>query len=72
MAEKRLEMLFRNASGRTVRLVVNNAKDNLTEAEIQNAMNLIIAKNIFNTSGGDLVSPAGARVISSDTVEYSF
>ncbi len=41
----------------------------LTSAAIEAAMDLMIAKNIFTTSGGDLVSKYDAKLISTDTTD---
>ncbi|HHV71859.1 MAG TPA: DUF2922 domain-containing protein [Clostridia bacterium] len=62
--EKRLELLFQNSSGRQVSLAILDPKPDLTNQEIENAMQLILDKNIFNISGGDLVKILGARLIS--------
>ncbi|RKO67807.1 DUF2922 domain-containing protein [Desulfofundulus salinus] len=42
-------------------LNLNNPRDNLTAAEVQNAMDQIIARNVFLTSGGALVSKVSAQ-----------
>lgn len=51
-----LRMSFRNEAGKTVSISLDNPKEDLTAAAVEAAMDLIIAKNIFTTSGGDLVS----------------
>ncbi|MDS1029672.1 DUF2922 domain-containing protein [Bacillota bacterium LX-D] len=66
---KKLELVFQNAKGSKVTLSLPDPKDGLTPAEVQTAMETIIAKNIFETTGGDLTSIAGARIISTDTTE---
>lgn len=69
MITKRLEMSFRNAGGGRVSISVLDPKDDLTEAEVQAAMQTIIGKNIFESSGGDLVGIASARVVTTDTTD---
>jgi len=68
-ATKRLEMRFRNAAGRTATISVPDPRADLTAAEVETAMNTIIAKNVFNTSGGDLVAIAGARIVERTTTD---
>lgn len=66
---KRLEMVFKNTAGRSFTLGLDEARDNLTAAEVQAVMDLILSKNIFQTSGGDLVAVAEARLVSRDVSE---
>jgi predicted DNA-binding protein (UPF0251 family) len=64
-----LRMSFRNEAGKTVSISLDNPKEDLTAAAVEAAMDLIIAKNIFTTSGGDLVSKYDAKIISTDTTD---
>ncbi|MBO8129648.1 MAG: DUF2922 domain-containing protein [Peptococcaceae bacterium] len=66
---KRLEMRFRNAAGRTVTISVPDPRDDLTVADVETAMNTIISKNVFNSSGGDLVTIASARIVERVTTD---
>ena len=56
-----LEMTFKNAADSKVNISVDNPREDLTEAEIKTTMDLIVAKNLFNTTGGDIVQTVGAR-----------
>ncbi|MGI6706573.1 MAG: DUF2922 domain-containing protein [Clostridia bacterium] len=47
-----LEMVFKTGEGRTFRLTLDSPREDVTPAEIQAAMNLILTKNIFNIEGG--------------------
>lgn len=67
MAEKRLEMVFKNAGGNRTTISVLEPKDSLTGAEVNNVMNNILQKNVFITSGGELVEKVEARIISRET-----
>ncbi len=67
--QKTLEMIFGNAAGRRVTIRVPDARPDLTAAEVEAAMQQIVNKSIFTSSGGDLVSRLGARVVTQDTVE---
>lgn len=62
-----LRMVFRNQAGRNVTISLDNPRDDLTAAEIEAAMDLVIARNIFTSSGGDLVSKQDIRIIDTTT-----
>ncbi|WP_347489223.1 DUF2922 domain-containing protein [Desulfoscipio sp. XC116] len=62
-ATQTLQMSFVNQGGTRTTISLDNPKDTLTEAEVVAAMDQIIAKNIFNTTGGDLVAKHSAQVI---------
>lgn len=57
-----LEMVFQNQVGKSVTVSVKEPKDGLTLAEVVAVMDSIIAKNIFATTGGDLVSAVEAQI----------
>jgi len=60
-------MVFRNQSDGNVTINLNDPRADLTTAEIETAMDLIIARNVFTSSGGDLVSKQDIRVIDTPT-----
>lgn len=62
-----LRMVFRNQAGGNVTISLDNPRDNLTAAEVEAAMDLVIARNIFTSPGGDLVSKQDIRIIDSTT-----
>lgn len=62
-ATQTLQMSFVNQAGTRTTISLDNPKDTLTEAEVVAAMDQIIAKNIFNTTGGDLVAKHSAQII---------
>lgn len=64
---KLLRMVFRNQSDGNVTINLNDPRADLTTAEIETAMDLIIARNVFTSSGGDLVSKQDIRVIDTTT-----
>ena len=64
-----LRLTFLNQANRNVTLSLENPRDNLTAAEVQGVMDTIIAKNIFTSSGGDLVSKVSATIIDTTTTE---
>ncbi len=64
---KVLRMTFVNEAGNNYSLNLRDPKDGITGEEVATAMDTIIAKNIFQTTGGDLVSKNSAVII--DTTE---
>jgi|GEM_PF-1513687 len=65
-----LEMDFMTELAKQHRMRVYNASADLTAAEISAAMDAIIAENIFNTTGGELTSKAGARLVTKQTADF--
>lgn len=61
MATK-LTMSFKNAADRTASYSLDDPRPDVTDVEVQAVMDDMLAKNIFNTSGGDLVSVSGAKI----------
>ena len=68
---KTLVMNFLNEQGRKTAVRVNNIKDSLTDAEVTAAMDVIIAKNIFESTGGDLKMKDSASVMDKNTTELT-
>ena len=66
-----LEMVFRNAAGSLVTIRVLDPRPENTAGEVEAVMDTIIAQNIFNSLGGDLVEKVEARVIQQDYVWYN-
>ncbi len=62
-----LRMVFLNEAGKNVTISLDNPRSDLTTAEVQTAMDLVIARNIFTGTGGDLVSKQDIKVIDSTT-----
>jgi len=64
-----LQMIFRNFEGRTSTISVRDPLPGLTGPSVDAVMDLIISKNIFDTSGGALTAKVGARIVSTTTTE---
>jgi hypothetical protein len=62
MADRSLVMTFLNTEGSRASITLPSVKDNVTEIEVSAAMDVIIAKNIFASSGGDLVTKHSAQI----------
>ncbi|MCQ1528577.1 DUF2922 domain-containing protein [Lutispora saccharofermentans] len=60
---KKLEMVFKDAAGKTMKISVDNADDNLTPETVKTAMEGIIAKDVFATEAGGLAAIHGARIV---------
>ncbi|WP_075809102.1 DUF2922 domain-containing protein [Paraclostridium sordellii] len=68
--ETRLVMTFSNTLGRKISLFVTDPRDNITEAEIKAAMDLIIEKNIFEPNGADILAAVDAKIVQTETTEF--
>ena len=64
---KTLKLPFVNASGKDVNILVANPKEGLTKAEAVVTQTMIIARNLFSSNGGDLVSAGDPVVLIQDT-----
>ena len=67
---KKLLMTFKTDEDKNVSISVEDPKPNLTESEILEAMNLIIAKDVFAPNGETLLEKVGAKVVETETQEY--
>lgn len=65
---KVLAMHFKNELGKEITIQVNDPKTDLTKAGVEAVMQSIITKNVFSTTGGDLVSIVSAEIKSTDAV----
>lgn len=68
--KKRLVMTFLTGVGRKISISIDDPKEDITEAEIVDAMSLIVEKNIFAPYGSELVATVDAKVIVTDTEEF--
>jgi len=68
--EVKLLMTFSTEGGRKVSLFITDPREDLTEAQIKAAMDLIIAKNIFAPNGEDLSAVVEAKIVQTETTEY--
>lgn len=69
MATRVLEMRFNNAAGRLVTVRVADVVDPYTGAEASLLMDDIITRNVFTSTGGDLVVKDSARIVVTDVSE---
>lgn len=66
-SKKVLRMTFTNAQGGAVSITLPDPKVGITAAEIEAAMDLIIAKNIFTGGGGAWVAKRDIKIIDTTT-----
>jgi len=67
VSKKVLRMSFTNASGAGVSYSVMNPLADLTATAVQTFMNLAIAKNLFTSTGGDLVAIKDIAIVDTTT-----
>lgn len=60
---KVLVMAFRNEEGQTFRIRLRYPRESLRPEDVTQVMDLILARNVFATSGGDLVEKIGAQIV---------
>ncbi|MCU9612656.1 DUF2922 domain-containing protein [Caldibacillus lycopersici] len=71
--ETNLELVYLATDGKTVRISVNDPKESLTEVEIQQAMESILAANaIMTASGAELASLKEARIVNREVEVFEF
>lgn len=63
---KTLQMVFLNTIGKTTAISISDVKETATAAEIKALMELIVARNIFTSTGGDLTTVMEASLVSRD------
>lgn len=59
-----LQMIFYNEEGRNVTISMVDPRDDLEPAEVETAMNNILQRNIFRSTGGDISSLNKAQLVS--------
>ena len=67
---KKLMMTFKTDEDKNLSISLDDPRQNLTEQEIQNAMNIILNNDIFAPNGETLVSLVGAKIVETGTTEF--
>ena len=67
---KRLIMTFKTTDDKSVSLSIDDPREDITEAEIKDAMDLVIAKIIFSPGGSDIKESVSAKIVVTDTTAY--
>lgn len=68
---RRLEMIFSNQAGRRATISVDNVREDVTQQEVQSAMDTILDRGVFTTNGGDLLAIGSARIVATEITEIS-
>lgn len=66
---KQIEMQFINEEDKTVTISLEDPIEPVNPADVIAAMDTVIAENSFTSSGGDLVSKKGARIVERTVTE---
>lgn len=69
--DRSLRMVFLNEAGKNVSINIAGIKDTITTEETKSLMQLIVAKNIFESTGGNLVSIVSADIIAREVQEIA-
>ena len=64
---KVIRLTFTTAGGKTVVLSLADPKDQVSKAQAEDAMDVIIEKNLFVTASGPLVGKRDIRVVNTET-----
>ena len=63
-------MTFKTDLDKKISIILDDPREDLSEAEIKSAMDLIVSKNIFTINGANIVSSINAKVVITDTTDY--
>ena len=67
---KKLLMTFKTDEDTNVSISVDDPRENLSEQEVIDAMNVILNADIFSPKGNTLVSLVGAKIVQTGTTEF--
>ncbi len=70
MITRRLELQFINEAGTRATIGLADPREDLTDEEVRDAMELILAENVFTSARGDLTAIAGARIVTREVAEF--
>lgn len=60
---KKIELFFENEDGKTVKYTLDNPSEPVNNETVKTVMDTIIAQNIFESTGGELVAKKSARLV---------
>jgi hypothetical protein len=66
-----LQMVFQNETGKNVSISIPEVREDVTEVDIKTLMQTIIAKNVFESTGGNLITIMSASLVSRDVQEFA-
>ncbi|MGL5634234.1 MAG: DUF2922 domain-containing protein [Sarcina sp.] len=65
-----LSMTFKNEAGKNSVITLKNVKPDITNEQVQNAMDTIVASNLFITPLGNIVSAVSADLVEKAVTEF--
>lgn len=69
---KSLIMTFLNEQNKNISISIDDPREDVTEEEIKTAMETIVAKNIFESKGGNFVKVNGAKIVTTSITEFEY
>ncbi len=69
METTKLEMIFLTEEGKKATISVQDPKAEVTAQEVENVMDLLVAKDVLTSRGKKLVQIASARLVTRGVVE---
>jgi hypothetical protein len=63
MMSETLQMIFSNADGRNTTISIADPEVDLTALEVESVMDSVITRNIFQTTGGNIISKVRAQIV---------
>ena len=66
----KLVMTFENEDGGKVNLSIVDPREDISQEEIKQAMELVVEKDIFQPNELSLVKPLYARIVNTETTEF--
>jgi len=60
---KKIELIFENELGKNVTYSLDHPVEPVDAAAVNDAMDEVIAQNVFGSSGGDIVAKKAARIV---------
>ena len=66
-----LELKFTLSDEKTMTLTIPNPKADLTDQQIANAMQSIVAGNVFDRNGAYVVGIYSARIVDREVIEFN-
>ena len=70
MPEIKASMVFERADGKKSTISVSDANPAVTATELNSAMDLILAKNVFAPDNNELVKKVSGKLISTTTQDF--
>lgn len=71
METRVLYMTFKNSLGNSCTISVDDPREDITEQNIIDFMNLVVQKNIFQPKGYDITTTVSAKIVNANTTEYN-